>query len=92
MSFDTTKLNGGYNGTLIVAESVTDCPEQLSLTVRKMELLVLAITEMELVVAPLLQRYEYGGTPPERVGTIDKETPGHNTLVSGIVSNSGATS
>ena len=58
MSFETTKLNGGYNGTLIVAESVTDCPEQLSLTVRNIVLFVLAITEIEVVVAPLLQRYE----------------------------------
>jgi hypothetical protein len=75
-----------------MAVSVTDCPEQLSLTVRYIVLFVLAITEMELVVAPLLHRYAYGGTPPERVGTIDKDAPGHKTLVSGIVSISGATS
>ena len=58
MSLDAVNVNGGYNGTLIVAESVTDCPEQLSLTVRNIVLFVLAITEMEVVVAPLLQRYE----------------------------------
>jgi hypothetical protein len=58
MSLDAVNVNGGYKGTLIVAESVTDCPEQLSLTVRNIELFVFAITEIEVVVAPLLQRYE----------------------------------